>query len=297
MQRILWGLIAVAVLALAGWVVAFLAIKKSNDLETRLETSANERTRLGETLATAQAGLEKYRDAAGRMGKLDKRIGAARTKLDRLTRQAETKDREGWALARKIKAGKAELTKLSRKIEADKSQAAGLRQQIQLARMELEKLRAEARQQREAAQRLATQRLAKRPLPRRQRQTTPRPGKTTAPSSAVAKTGTRKRDLTEEARRRYRVIDTNGDDTIDRVEFRLGKVAAFDLIDANGDGYITLDETLLTADKFKRFDANGDGKISSIEVITSRSFDMIDGNGDGSLTFKEYLSFIRETVR
>lgn len=61
--------------------------------------------------------------------------------------------------------------------------------------------------------------------------------------------------------------------------------------------YVTLDETLLTADKFKRFDANGDGKISSLEFIASRSYDTIDGNRDGSLTFKEYLSFIRETAR
>ncbi len=74
-------------------------------------------------------------------------------------------------------------------------------------------------------------------------------------------------------------------------------MAAFGLIDADGDGYVTLDETLLTADKFKRFDANGDGKISSLEFIASRSYDTIDGNRDGSLTFKEYLSFIRETAR
>jgi Ca2+-binding EF-hand superfamily protein len=290
MQRILWGLIAV--LAIAGWVVAFLAIKKSNDLETRLVASENERTQLSETLATAQAGLRKYRDAAGQMGKLDKRISAARTKLNRLTRQAETKDREGWALAQKIEAGKAELTKLSRKIEADKSQVTDVQQQIALARMELEKLQVEAKQYQESALR-----PAKRPLVRRRHQTTPEPRKTTAPSSPAAKTGTRKRDLTEEARRRYRIIDTNGDDTIDRVEFRLGKVAAFGLIDADGDGYVTLDETLLTADKFKRFDANGDGKISSLEFITSRSYDTIDSNRDGSLTFKEYLSFIRETAR
>ena len=45
---------------------------------------------MSQTLATAQAGLRKYRDAAGQMGKLDKRISAARTKLNRLTRQAET---------------------------------------------------------------------------------------------------------------------------------------------------------------------------------------------------------------
>jgi len=131
-----------------------------------------------------------------------------------------------------------------------------VQQQIALARMELEKLQAEARRHQESALR-----PAKRPLARRRHQTTPEPRKTTAPSSPAAKTGTRKRDLTEEARRRFRIIDTNGDDTIDRVEFRLGKVAAFGLIDANGDGYVTLDETLLTADKFKLFDANGDGHL------------------------------------
>ncbi len=74
-------------------------------------------------------------------------------------------------------------------------------------------------------------------------------------------------------------------------------VAALSLIDANSDGYVTLDETLLTPDKFKRFDADGDGKISSIEFVDLRSFDTIDGNRDGSVTFEEYLSFVRATAR
>ncbi len=52
---------------------------------------------------------------------------------------------------------------------------------------------------------------------------------------------------------RDRVVDAGGESDveadlsgrwIDRVEIRLGKVAAFGLIDANGDGYVTLDEII-----------------------------------------------------
>ncbi len=290
MQRILWGLIAVA--AVAGWVVAFVAINRSNDLKTKLAESETERAALSETLAVAQAGLRKYRDTAGQMESLGERIDAVRAELDGLMRQAEAKYREHLALAQKIKAGKAELAALAPRIEASKSEVTGLKQQIALARIELEQLQAEARRSRESAVR-----SEKGPPARQKRETTPEPKTTAVPSSPTTTTGAQERDLTTEARRRFRIIDKNGDNTIDRLEFRLNKVAALSLIDANSDGYVTLDETLLTPDKFKRFDADGDGKISSVEFVDLRSFDTIDGNRDGSVTFEEYLSFVRATAR
>ncbi len=290
MQRILWGLIAVA--AVAGWVVAFVAINRSNDLKTKLAESETERAALSETLAAAQAGLRKYRDTAGQMESLGERIDAVRAELDGLTRQAEAKYREHLALAQKIKAGKEELAALAPRIEASKSEVTGLKQQIALARIELERLQAEARRSRKSAVR-----SEQGPPARQKRETTPEPKTTAVPSSPTTTTGAQERDLTTEARRRFRIIDKNGDNTIDRLEFRLNKVAALSLIDANRDGYVTLDETLLTPDKFKRFDADGDGKISSVEFVDLRSFDTIDGNRDGSVTFEEYLSFVRATAR
>ena len=290
MQRILWGLIAVA--AVAGWVVAFVGINRSNDLKTKLAASETERAALSETLAAAQVGLRKYRHTAGQMKILGEQIDAVRAELDRLTRQTEAKNRQLLALAQKIETGKAELAALAPRIEAGESEATGLKQQIALARIELERLQAEARRSRKSAVR-----SEEGPPARQKRQTTPEPKKTAAPSSPTTTAGAQERDLTTEARRRFRVIDKNGDDMIDPLEFRLNKVAALSLIDANRDGYVTLDETLLTPDKFKRIDADGDGKISSVEFVDLRSFNTIDENRDRSVTFEEYLSFIRATAR
>ncbi len=229
MQRILWGLISVA--AVAGWVVAFVTINRSNDLKTKLAASETERAALSETLAAAQAGLRKYRHTAGQMKSLGERIDAGRADFDRLTRQTEAKNRQLLALAQKIEAGKAELAALAPRIEAGESEATGLKQQMALARIELERLQAEARRSRKSAVR-----SEQGPLARQNRQTTPEPKKTAAPSSPTTTAGAQKKDLITEARRRFRVIDNNGDDTIDRLEFRLKKVAALSLIDANRDG-------------------------------------------------------------
>ncbi len=49
------GLISVA--AVAGWVVAFVGINRSNDLKTKLAASETERAALSETLAPAYTVL------------------------------------------------------------------------------------------------------------------------------------------------------------------------------------------------------------------------------------------------
>ena len=104
---------------------------------------------------------------------------------------------------------------------------------------------------------------------------------------------TQESDLLTDARRRFRKVDQNRDDKIDRLELSLKKVAILSLIDVNRDGYLTIDETLLSPDVFKRFDSDGDGKISSFEFVDAPTFTAIDANRDEFVTIEEYLRFLR----
>ena len=65
------------------------------------------------------------------------------------------------------------------------------------------------------------------------------------------------------------------------------------MVDANDDGYLTLDETLLSPEGFQQFDTDGDGKISSPELADRGSFKVMDADGDDFITFEEYMKFLR----
>ena len=115
-----------------------------------------------------------------------------------------------------------------------------------------------------------------------------------APVTAKATvTKTQESDLLIDARRRFRRVDQNRDDKIDRLELKLRKVVFHSLIDVNQDGYVTIDETLLSPDLFKQFDSDGDGKISSFEFVDASTFTAIDANRDDFVTFEEYVHFLR----
>jgi hypothetical protein len=97
-----------------------------------------------------------------------------------------------------------------------------------------------------------------------------------------------------EAERRFQIIDQDGDGKIDEFEFRLNSIKLLGLIDANDDGFITIEETLLSPEQFKLFDSDGDGKISSVEF--TRAFPTIDTKQQGVITFEEYLAQIQLTA-
>ena len=100
-----------------------------------------------------------------------------------------------------------------------------------------------------------------------------------------------------EARRRFQIIDQNGDGKLDQFEFRLNSVKLLDLIDVNKDGFVTRDETLLSAEQFQRFDLDGDGKISALEFVDARTFNELDTKNQGFITFEEYWAFIQAAAR
>ncbi len=97
-----------------------------------------------------------------------------------------------------------------------------------------------------------------------------------------------------EAERRFQIIDQDGDGKIDEFEFRMNSIKLLGLIDANDDGFVTIEETLLSPEQFKLFDSDGDGKISSVEF--TRAFPTIDTKQQGVITFEEYLAQIQLTA-
>lgn len=290
MQRILLGVIAAV--AIAGWIAAFYAWKSSGDVKERLTATRAEVSAVNEKLTNTQNRLRLQQDAAGSLEEIGERIGSVQAEAAALTRQIKTRTSELQALQQKIDAGETELASVTRQNEARKSALASLAQDVEAARAELDRLRTE---QHEAVSQSPTTGSAVGSTPKAP--ATPKAvSEPSTPAKATTKataTKTQESDLLTDARRRFRKVDMNRDDKIDRVELRLKKVAMLSLIDVNRDGYLTIDETLLSPDVFKRFDSDGDGKISSFEFVDAPMFTAIDANRDGFVTIEEYLHFLR----
>jgi len=290
MQKLLLGVIAAV--AIAGWIAAFYAWKSSGDVKERLTATRAEVSAVNEKLTNTQNRLRLQQDAAGSLEEIGERIGSVQAEAAALTRQIKTRTSELQALQQKIDAGETELASVTRQNEARKSALASLAQDVEAARAELDRLRTE---QHEAVSQSPTTGSAVGSTPKAP--ATPKAvSEPSTPAKATTKataTKTQESDLLTDARRRFRKVDMNRDDKIDRVELRLKKVAMLSLIDVNRDGYLTIDETLLSPDVFKRFDSDGDGKISSFEFVDAPTFMAIDANRDEFVTIEEYLHFLR----
>ncbi len=288
MQRILLGVIAAV--AVAGWIAVFYALKSSGDVKERLTATRAELSAVSEKLTNTQNRLRLQQDAAGSLEEIGERIGSVQAEAAALTRQIKTRTSELQALQQKIDAGETELASVTRQIEAKKSVLASLAPDVEAARAELDRLRTE---QHEAVSQSPTTGSAVGSKPKVP--ATPKAvSKPSTPAKETMKAAkTQEGDLLTDARRRFRKVDQNRDDIIDRLEFRLKKVAFLSLIDVNRDGYLTIDETLLSPDVFKRFDSDGDGKISSFEFVDAPTFTAIDANRDEFVTIEEYLRFLR----
>lgn len=82
-------------------------------------------------------------------------------------------------------------------------------------------------------------------------------------------------------------LDANGDGSVDATEFDTYMAAAFEAIDTNDDGYVTLAESsgFLTPEQFAAANANGDDGLSEAEftAATQADFANADLDSDGTL--------------
>ena len=289
MQKVLLGFFAVA--AVAGWVAAFLSMSESSDLEDQIAAAKIELTKASEQLADTHSRLALTQGAASSLEDIDKSVAAKRTEAVALAEEIEAKKRELETLKQDLDSGKAELGALADRVAASKSELSRLAQDQETAETELGGLQAESERQRGAAIVSPTGTQTAVPAPEA-------PAATPAPPATLETTATAAvptADPLTEAKRRFAGIDQDGDGRFDRLDFRLKRVSLFGMVDANDDGYLTLDETLLSPEGFQQFDTDGDGKISSPELADRGSFKVMDArfcDGDDFITFEEYMKFL-----
>ncbi len=289
MQRIV--LVIVAVAAVAGWVVAFLNISGSSDLKDRLAATTAELSEVSEQLTDTQNRLALMQGAAGSLGDIDEPMAAKQAEAAALAEEIEAKRSELGTLRQDLDSGKIELGALADRVAANKSVLSRLTQDQEVAKAELGRLRAETERQRGAVMSspAETQTAVQAP--------TAPTAPVTAPATIEATTAAAipAANPLAEARRRFAKIDQDGDGRFDRLDITLKKVSLFGLVDADEDGYVTLDETLLSPEAFQNFDSDGDGKISSLDLVEldRRSFSVMDTDRDEIVTFEEYVKLLR----
>ena len=286
MQKALLGFLAIA--AVAGWVAAFLSMSESSDLEDRITAAKIELTEVSEKLADTQSRLALTQGAVSSLDEIGKSVAAKRTEAAALAEQIEANKRELESLRQDLDSGKGELGALADRIVASKSELSRLTQDQEMAEAELDRLQAESERQRGAAVDSSPETRTAVQAPGASTATAAPPATTeTTPAAAVPAA-----DPLAEAKRRFARIDQDGDGRFDRLDFRLKRVSLFGLVDANEDGYLTPDETLLSPEAFQQFDTDGDGKISSVEMADREGFKVMDANRDDFVTFEEYVKFL-----
>ncbi len=287
MQKMLLGVVTIA--ALAGWVMAFLSMGESSDLDDRLAATKVELSETSEQLTDTQSRLALTQGAASSLEDIDQRVAARQAEVAALDAEIAAKNSELGTLRRDLDAGRNELSALTDRVAASKSVLARLAQDIEVATTELGQLRAETEGQREAVIGSTTETQTAVQAPKAP--TAPITAPATIEATAAAPTPVV--NPLADARRRFARIDQDGDGRFDRVDFRVKRVTLFGLVDANEDGYLTLDETLLSPEAFQTFDSDGDGKISSLEMADRRSFSVMDTDRDEFVTFEEYVKFLQ----
>ena len=87
----------------------------------------------------------------------------------------------------------------------------------------------------------------------------------------------------------FELLDENGDQRVDRAEFRVGIVGAFEMLDANLDNALSRAELpSVMSSEFDKADHNNDGRLSAFEFVDSdfAKFTRYDLNKDGFVTYE-----------
>ena len=282
MPRVILGLVAVVIVA--GWPTAIFYFTKWRDQDVSLEISEMKRVKLEKDFELIQRDLEKQIESAGRLDEISQQLSSAEDQATALEGQIQAKRDELIVIGNKIESGEAELAKLEPQLSERKATVNEIEQEIELAGSELERLRAEAE---DLKQNDAPAQSEPMPEPILE------PEITSEVVSVEAEPN--ETDRVAEVRRRFEIVDENGDGRVDQFEFRLKSIRMQDQLDTNRDGFVTIDETLLSPEKFKLLDSDGDGKISPVEF--TRALAIIDTAGQGFITFEDYLAFVQVTAK
>lgn len=102
----------------------------------------------------------------------------------------------------------------------------------------------------------------------------------------------------DDAVRLFRMLDRNADKQVDRQEFNIQEMEIFYHNDANRDGFLVVEETIMSQASFASIDDDKDGKVSGFEFIDSKltDFDTIDSNSNGIVSPDEFEAFL-ETIK
>ena len=97
----------------------------------------------------------------------------------------------------------------------------------------------------------------------------------------------------------FRVLDEDSNGYVNRSEFLRRKIRLMNAHGADGNHYITPDETRVTETEFNKADVNGDGRLSGLEWVDARfaDFDAVDGNADRRLSVEEVDEFARLVIK
>jgi Ca2+-binding EF-hand superfamily protein len=94
--------------------------------------------------------------------------------------------------------------------------------------------------------------------------------------------------------KRFAMLDANGDGVVTLQEMEAGALARFAKADANKDGKLTAEERraafeALKKERFAKHDKNGNGLLerSEVERMPEKWFAKLDANGDGALSQDE----------
>ena len=273
----------VAAVAIVGWAAAIVFMVRSAGLGEELATAEAELAAQAGKVSEIEDALTRERAAAGDLTAITKQLEVARKELVTVTSQLAADRKEQAALAAQAQASEAELAKLTPRVATARDELAVVTPRLADAKARLSQLRYE----------IAQQQLARTGARTAPPGTPPAKAKAEAKPIASARPAEQKSPARPDARGRFEFVDENRDGRIDRQEFNIKKVLFLDWVDANNDGHLAMDETVLSEATFKQFDRDADGKVSQLEFIDARMFDAVDKDRDGSVTYEELERILR----
>lgn len=317
-QKIMMG--ALAVFAVAGWIAVFFVNQSGSDTEAALAAVKTDLAKKSDELTAAEKKLSTTAEAAGSLEDITKRRATAKTDL-------QTASSPLTALKPQLESVRTELDSLTPKLNTAKAEYDALNLQIGEAKSELddlfgavEKMREQVSKNRPSGSTVGRVEVLPKPsdiaaapavMPQEtpvaevtERAVAPIPESAAkaAEIAALPKTVTpspQKSRLAEEVKARFDRLDENDDGKISRTEFNFGKIMLLSLADSDWDGFVSFEETVLSADFYKQVDADGDGKLSEIEFVDAgaKAFKVADANRDGFVTHDELTKILRTPAK